>query len=147
MSSCRSYRSAGLLLAAAVALPGCQTSAEGGEPELAEVATVEPAADGGADVITLTEPAEQRLGMETTPVATDPGGLVVPYAALVYDTDGSTWVFVRQEPLTYQRTPVTVAGKDGDRVVLTDGPSAGTEVVTVGAAELVGVEVGIDGEE
>jgi multidrug efflux pump subunit AcrA (membrane-fusion protein) len=85
--------------------------------------------------------------METTPVATDPGGLVVPYAALVYDTDGSTWVFVRQEPLTYQRSPVTVAGKDGDRVVLTDGPSAGTEVVTVGAAELVGLEVGIDGEE
>ena len=147
MSSCRSYRSAGLLLAAAVALTGCQTSAEGADSELAEVATVEPAEDGGPGVITLSEPAERRLGMATTPVATDPGGLVVPYAALVYDTDGSTWVFVRQEPLTYQRTPVTVAGKDGDRVVLTDGPSAGTEVVTVGAAELVGVEVGIDGEE
>ena len=147
MSSCRSYGSAGLLLAAAVALTGCQTSAEGADPELAEVATVEPAEDGGPDVITLSEAAEQRLGMETTPVARDPAGLVVPYAALVYDTDGSTWVFVRQEPLTYRRTPVTVAAKDGNRVVLTDGPPAGTEVVTVGAAELVGVEVGIDGEE
>jgi hypothetical protein len=147
MSSYRSYRSAGLLLAAAVALTGCQASAGGADPELAEVATVEPDEDGGPGVITLSEPAERRLGMATTPVATDPGGLVVPYAALVYDTDGSTWVFVRQEPLTYQRTAVTVAGKDGDRVVLTDGPPAGTEVVTVGAAELVGVEVGIDGEE
>jgi hypothetical protein len=27
------------------------------------------------------------------------------------------------------------------------GPPTGTEVVTVGAAELVGVEIGIDGEE
>jgi hypothetical protein len=32
-------------------------------------------------------------------------------------------------------------------VTLSAGPSAGTEVVTVGAPELVGVEIGIDGEE
>lgn len=142
-----SYRPVALLLAAAVALPGCQTSAEGADAELAEVATVEPAEDGGPGVITLSEAADERLGIETTPVATDPGGLVVPYAALVYDVDGSTWVFVRPEPLTYRRAPVTVAAKTGDRVVITTGPPAGTDVVTVGAAELVGVEVGIDGEE
>jgi hypothetical protein len=146
MSSRRSYRSI-LLLAAGVALSGCQVAAQGADAELAEVATVEAPEDGGPGVITLSESADQRLGIVTTPVATDPAGLVVPYAALVYETDGSTWVFVRQAPLTYQRAPVTVAGKTGDQVTLTSGPPAGTEVVTVGAAELIGVETGIDGEE
>ena len=56
-------------------------------------------------------------------------------------------MFVRTEPLTYQRTAVAVAAKTGDRVALTSGPPVGAEVVTVGAAELVGVETGIDGEE
>jgi len=147
MSNRRSYRSAMLLLAAGVALTGCQVAAQGADPEVAEVATVDATEDGGPGVITLSEPAERRLGIVTTPVAEDPGGLVVPYAALVYGTDGLTWVFVRQEPLTYQRTPVTVAGKSGDQVAITSGPPAGTEVVTVGAAELIGVETGIDGEE
>ena len=147
MSSHRSYRSAMVLLAAGVALAGCETSAEGADPGLAEVATVDTAEDGGSAVISLSEAAERRLAIATTPVATDPAGFVIPYAALVYATDGSTWVFVRKEPLTYQRTPVTVAGKAGDRVTITAGPPAGAEVVTVGAAELVGVETGIDGEE
>jgi hypothetical protein len=146
MSSRRSYRSI-LLLAAGVALSGCQVAAQGADAELAEVATVEAPHDGGPGVITLSESADQRLGIVTTSVATDPAGLVVPYAALVYETDGSTWVFVRQAPLTYQRAPVAVAGKAGDQVTLTSGPPAGTEVVTVGAAELIGVETGIDGEE
>lgn len=146
MSSRRRSRAVMVLLAAGLALTGC-ASAQGADEELAEVATVEEAADGEPGVITLSEAAERRLGMETTPVATDPTGLVVPYAALVYATDGSTWVFVRTEPLTYQRTAVTVATRTGDRVSLESGPPAGTEVVTVGAAELVGIETGIDGEE
>jgi hypothetical protein len=146
MSSRRSYRWAVALLAAGVALTSCG-AAEGQAADLAEVATVEEADDGGPDIITLSAAAEGRLGIATTPVAADPAGLVVPYAALVYATDGSTWVFVRKEPLTYQRTAVTVARKTGDQVALTAGPPAGTEVVTVGAAELVGVETGIDGEE
>jgi hypothetical protein len=146
MSSRRSYRPAVVLLTAGVALSGCG-AAQGADPELAEVATVDAAEDGGPDLITLSAPAERRLGIETTPVATDPAGLTVPYAALVYATDGSTWVFVRKEPLTYRRTPVTVAGKTGDQVAITSGPPAGTDVVTVGVAELIGVETGIDGEE
>ena len=148
MSSRRSYRSAGLLLGAVLALAGCTTAAEA-EGELDEVATVDAAEDGGPGTITLSERAERRLGIETTAVATGSAsaGGVVPYAALVYATDGSTWVFVRKEPQTYQRAAVTVADKRGDDVTITSGPPVGTEVVTVGAAELVGVETGIDGEE
>ena len=78
---------------------------------------------------------------------TRPSGLTVPYGALVYEADGSAWVFVQTRALSYQRAPVHVAGVTGDRVTLTSGPPVGTDVVTVGAAELVGVEIGIDGEE
>jgi hypothetical protein len=35
---------------------------------------------------------------------------------------------------------------DGDRAILSDGPAPGTEVVTVGAAELLGTEYEV-GEE
>ena len=146
MTRRRCSRSALTLLVAGMAVTGCG-AAEGADPELPEVATVEAAEDGAPGIITLSDRADARLGITTTPVAADPAGLAVPYAALIYAVDGTTWVFVRTEPLTYQRTAVAVAAKTGDRVALTSGPPVGAEVVTVGAAELVGVETGIDGEE
>jgi hypothetical protein len=36
--------------------------------------------------------------------------------------------------------PVVVETIEGDRVILADGPASGTALVTVGAAELMGVE-------
>jgi hypothetical protein len=147
MSKGRSYGIAALLVAAGLALAGCQASAQGADEPPAEVASVETPADGGPGIITLSEAAEGRLAMDTTPVAAGPAGLLVPYAALVYDTEGATWVFVRTAPFTYQRALVVTSGKVGDQVALSSGPPVGTEVVTVGAPELVGVETGIDGEE
>jgi hypothetical protein len=138
------YGIAGLL--ASVALAGCQATASA-EGELPEVATVEIPTEGGPAIVTLAAAAEERLGIETTPVEKGPDGLVVPYAALVYATDGSSWVFVELDDTTYQRAEVQVRSKDGDDLVLESGPEAGTPVVTLGAAELVGVETGIDGEE
>jgi hypothetical protein len=108
---------------------------------------VDAAADGGPVVVTLDERAETRLGVTTAAVTRDDTGLRLPYAAVVYDADGSAWAFVRTAPSTYQRAAIEISRIDGDQVTLISGPSAGTEVVTVGAAELVGVETGIDGEE
>ena len=143
MSTRVAYGIAGLLTS--VALAGCgAASAEG---ELPEVAAVEIPDDGGPGIVTLAAAAQERLGIETTPVEEGPDGLVVPYAALVYATDGSSWVFVQLEDGTYQRAEVQVRKKDGQDLLLASGPDAGTPVVTVGAAELVGVETGIDGEE
>jgi hypothetical protein len=45
------------------------------------------------------------------------------------------------------RTPVTIARVVGDQAALTAGPATGTEVVTVGAAFLVGAEAEISGGE
>jgi hypothetical protein len=147
MTTRRSGRSAALLASAGLALAGCSAAAQGAEEALPEVATVRPAEDGSAALVTLSEEAEQRLGIETTAVTADGAELSVPYSAIVYDPDGGSWVFVRTGDLTYQRAEVSLGHKSGDQIALTSGPPAGTEVVTLGAAELVGVEVGIDGEE
>jgi hypothetical protein len=68
----------------------------------------------------------------------------IPYAALIYDVDGGTWVYVKEpNALAFNRQSVTVDYIQGDLVFLTDGPDVGSEVVTVGGAELFGVETGV----
>ena len=57
---------------------------------------------------------------------------------MLYDPNGDTWVFTNPEPLVFVRAPITVDIIEGERGrVLSDGPPAGTPVVTVGAAELL----------
>ena len=70
------------------------------------------------------------------------GGMrkVVPYSAVVYEIDGKTWVYTNPEGTAYVRAPVTVDWIEGDRAILSDGPSVGTRVASVGASELYGAE-------
>jgi hypothetical protein len=97
-------------------------------------------------VIVKAEAAD-RLGIRTAPIreARRGGGqtLVMPYGALLYDTDGDTWAYTQEEALTFVRDQVRVERIEGDRVMLSDGPPSGTEVVTVGVAELFAVENGV----
>jgi hypothetical protein len=73
---------------------------------------------------------------------------VVPYAAVIYDVNGGTWVytspeprmFVRAEPRMFVRDEIEIDYIDGDIAVLSHGPPVGTAVVTVGVAELLGTE-------
>ena len=69
--------------------------------------------------------------------------ILAPYAAVIYDSSGNTWVYTTTENLVFVRHRITIDYIDGDLAVLFDGPPAGTDVVTVGAAELFGVENGI----
>jgi multidrug efflux pump subunit AcrA (membrane-fusion protein) len=145
-----SHRSgiAALMVAAGLALAGCGGAAQGANPAPPEVATVDAVAGGGPALVTLTEVAERRLVIRTAPVRPEAGGdVVVPYSAVVYEPDGSSWVYERVDPHTYQRTAITIATISRGQVTLTSGPRPGAQVVTQGAAELVGVETGIDGEE
>ena len=68
---------------------------------------------------------------------------MVPYAAILYDLNGNTWVYTVPAPLTYVRASITVDHIDGDQVYLLDGPPEGTEVVTVAVAELYGIDTGV----
>ena len=68
---------------------------------------------------------------------------VIPYAAVIYDLHGETWVYTNPEPLVFVRHPIHVDYIEGDLAVLLEGPPAGTEVATVGVAELLGTEFGV----
>jgi multidrug efflux pump subunit AcrA (membrane-fusion protein) len=68
---------------------------------------------------------------------------IVPFSAVLYGPRGETWVYTSPEPLTFIRHPIAIDYVDGDQVVLTDGPSPGTKIVTVGVVELYGAESGI----
>jgi hypothetical protein len=139
---------AGLVIGAAAILAGCATAT----PAEAPPAVIKPVAGSQIPQLQLTERAVQRLGIVTQPVrqaatAGQPAREVIPYSAVVYDTDGSTWTYVNTATDVYQRKPITVNQIDGEVALLSAGPPAGTQVVTVGAAELLGTEYNISGEE
>lgn len=110
----------------------------------------------GAEVkrVVLAEQAAQRLGIETAPVTQAPMSskrgsgdvaprAIVPYAGVLYDVQGQAWAYTSPEPLVFVRHRLIIEYIDGDRAVLSAGPPLGTAVVTVGAAELYGIEFGI----
>ena len=139
---------AGLVIGAAAILAGCATAA----PAEAPPALIKPVAGSQIPQLQLTERAVQRLGLVTQPVrqtgtAGHAAREIIPYSAVVYDTDGSTWTYVNTAARTYERKPITVTEIDGAVALLSAGPVAGTPVVTVGAAELLGTEYNISGEE
>jgi hypothetical protein len=68
---------------------------------------------------------------------------VIPYSALVYDTKGDTFTYTNPAPLTFFRHAVQVQAVRGNDVVLMQGPAVGAAVVTVGASQLLGIELGI----
>ncbi len=146
MRSGRAFTVRSVLALALLGAAGCtQSSAAPTAGE--EPATLQAGEAGAPDRITLSEHAETRLGVRTTPVTGTAGALVVPYSAVVYGADGSAFAFARTEPHVYARTPLTVASISGDTAALSAGPSTGTQLVTVGAPELVGIEAGISGEQ
>jgi hypothetical protein len=144
----RTIRRTAALLALAV-LPALSACSKATAHEAAKVPPARVIKIEGSDLqrVVLTARAAERLGISTTPVvARSHGGqarTVVPYAAVIYDPQGAAFVYTTPEPLTFVRHPVAVDVIDGDSVYLSDGPPAGTAVVTVGTAELFGTETGI----
>jgi hypothetical protein len=66
--------------------------------------------------------------------------MAVPYAAVLYEANGNTWVYVNVAPLVFVRQAVVIDSINGDEAILSKGPDSGSTVVTVGAAELYGSE-------
>lgn len=99
----------------------------------------------GSDVahVTLTSGAAQRLDISTAAVTEAGAMTTVPNAAVIVDEHGGFWVYTNPEPLAYERAPIEIDHEDDERAYLTDGPPVGTQVVTLGAAELYGAERGI----
>jgi hypothetical protein len=100
--------------------------------------------------VTLTDEAAKRLDIQTAPVAdTQLAGQqrkVIPYASVLYDTQGDAWTWIKTAPLVFVRHPIAIDQIEGDKVVLSKGPDTGAQVVTVGAAELYGSEMEFEEE-
>jgi hypothetical protein len=68
---------------------------------------------------------------------------VIPYAGVIYDLQGNTWIYTNPEPFIFIRQPILIHYILGNWAVLTEGPAVGTPIVTAGAAELYGIEFGV----
>ena len=89
--------------------------------------------------VILTEKAAERIDVQTAPAE----GKTVPYAAVIYDTEGNTWVYTNPEPLTFLRQAVLLDRIEGDKAFLNEPLEKGTNVVIVGVAEIYGAETGV----
>jgi hypothetical protein len=130
--------SACLLLSACGQAPADTTTEENHSVTVENLTGAEPTRE------TLTEDAAKRIDLQTAEVRdAEVNGAkraVIPYAAVIYDTEGATWVYLNPEPLTFVRHPVAVDDIKGDQAFLSDALPAGSTVVTVGVAELYGAE-------
>jgi hypothetical protein len=99
--------------------------------------------------VTLTDRAMERVDVqlgavhETRVMPSGRQRVAVPYSAVIYDVQGATWVYTSPAPNTFVRAPIEVDYIDGDLAILNDGPSVGTQVVTVGGGILHGTEFGV----
>jgi hypothetical protein len=127
---------------AATALAACGGSSDdegGGDP-----ATVRPIKGTDRNAVTLTAQAAKRLGIQTALVRRLGPQTTVPYGAVVYNADGSTFTYTSPRPRVYVRAPITVARIAGGVAILSKGPAVGTVVVTVGSQELHGSEYEVE---
>ncbi|RME01745.1 MAG: hypothetical protein D6814_00900 [Calditrichaeota bacterium] len=131
-------------LIAALALSSCQKYSSAEQTE--HPAKLEPVEGSHLIKVILTERAMERINLKTDVVREVPvrsnaeKRKVVPYGALIYDPQGETWIYISPEPRTFMRHRVAVDYIEGNRVVLKEGPPAGTVVASVGVAELYGTE-------
>ena len=132
-----------VLIAGVVSLSACGEASSGYDYETAshhEPAKLEPIE--GTDVQRVIFDAEgaKRAGIQTAAVRQNGQETVIPYSAVIYTPEGNTYAYTAPEPLTFVRQEIKIDHMDGDSAVLSDGPSAGTKVVTIGTAVVYGSE-------
>ena len=122
---------AGLLLSAC----GAKTAA----PEKIVPSKLEPIEGTDLSKVILTEKAAERIGVEMVSAS----GTSVPYAAVIYDIEGNTWIYTSPEPLTFVREQIVIDRIEGDTAFLAESLPGVLPVVTVGVIEIYGAETGV----
>ena len=125
----------------ALALSACGEVPE--EEPLSEPMTLEQIEGTEFSRVILTARAVERLGIETIRATGGGQETTVPASAVWVGVNGEEWVYTAPEPLVFVREVITVDRYEGDVAVLSEGPATGTQIVTVGVAELIGSEFGI----
>lgn len=77
------------------------------------------------------------------PLRSSPDGRRIPASAVLRDPSGSAWLYTSDEDGHFRRVRIELLRRDGADAVLRGGPAVGTRVVSVGAAELYGAELGV----
>lgn len=135
---------AGLHLTGCAKVPNTEPVTEVGPAKVEHLEGADPAR------VTLTPEAMKRLDIQTGAIGelTIEGKVrqVIPYAAVLYDTDGDTWTYATSAAGVFVRSHVTIDRIVGNQAVLSAGPAVGTRVVIVGAAELYGSETEFEEE-
>jgi hypothetical protein len=132
-----------ILIASVVSLSACGEASSGYDYETAShhvPAKLEPIKGTDVQRVVFDAEAAKRVGLKTAPIRENGQGTVIPYDAVIYGADGKTYAYKAPEPLSYVRQEIEIDHVAGDSVMLSDGPPAGTEVVTVGAVEVYGTE-------
>ena len=132
-----------VLIAGLVSLSACSEASSGYDYETAShhvPAKLEPIKGTDVQRVIFDAEAAERVGLKTAPIRQNGQEIVVPYGAVIYDADGNTYAYTSPKPLTFVRWEIDVDRVVGDSAMLSDGPPVGTEVVTVGAAEVYGTE-------
>jgi hypothetical protein len=132
-----------VLIAGVVSLSACGEASTGYDYETAshhEPAELEPIKGTDVQRVIFDAEAAKAVGLQTAPIRENGQEMVIPYDAVIYGADGNTYAYTSPEPRTFVRQEISIDHVDGDSAMLSDGPPAGTEVVTVGAAEVYGTE-------
>lgn len=126
-----------LLVLTGLLFSACSSKSEA--PKKVDPAKLEPVEGTDFQRVILTEKAAERINVQTAAVS----GTTIPYAAVIYDTEGNTWVYTNPEPLTYVRMSILVDRIEGDQAILSQGLDAGMSVVVLGVSEIYGAETGV----
>ncbi len=105
-----------------------------------EPGTIEPIEGTDLAQVLLTDRAAERLRIETATVERSGNRTVVPRTAVFVDSEGAWWVYTQQQEHSFVRHEIEIQREQGRVALLSDGPGVGIEVVTVGVAELYGLE-------
>ena len=105
------------------------------------------AAAASADLFFELDNADQRFQLgekvaATLALKTEEQSLVVPWASVLTDINGGTWVYENTAEHQYVRRRIQIRHVSGGLAVLASGPPVGASIVTTGAAELFGTETG-----
>lgn len=69
-------------------------------------------------------------------------GIIIPYAAVVYDIHGNTWVYEQTAPRVFVRKRVELERVVKQEAMIKRGLTGGENIVITGTAELFGTEFG-----
>jgi len=125
------------LILASLLLPACGPKST--TPEKISPVTLEEIEGSELKRVILTDKAAERIDVQTDAAS----GMVIPYAAVIYDIEGNTWIYTNPAPLTFVRAPIEIDHIEGDQAFLSKALESDDPIVTVGVAEIYGAETGV----